>query len=184
MKALRTTKWMIAACACAGLLAGCSSDLKPTNAKLEVGLNAYFADHNVCLFPQGMRFPYEVSPGPGSKAQEKRMDAMKSAGLLKELKDLNMHVERYTLTTLGERVAPGFCYGHKVATSVDSFTPPVKQGNVLQTTVTYHAAMRDVPNWVRTKEMMAAFPDMAAAITSPQPGQIVMATAGAGWQVR
>lgn len=184
MNKVSGAKWLIAASVCAGLLAGCSSDLKPTNAKLEKGLNEYLADHSECLFPRGMRFPYEVSPGPGSKAEEKRMDALKAAGLLNELKDLNMHVERYTLNTLGERVAPRFCYGHKQVTTVDGFTPPVKEGNVLQTTVTFHATMHDVPIWARTKEMMAAFPDMAANISGPQPGQLVMATAGVGWQVR
>lgn len=184
MDTVRGAKWMIAACICAALLAGCSSDLKPTNAKLEKGLNDYLADHSECLYPRGMSFPYEVSPGPGSKAEEKRMDAMKAAGLLNELKDLDMHVERYTLTTLGQRVAPRFCYGHKEVTSVDSFTPPVKQGNVLQTTVTFHADMHDVPIWARTKEMTDAFPDMGANLSGPQPSQIVMATAGVGWQVR
>lgn len=184
MNMVRKTKWMTAACVCVGVLAGCSSDLKPTNAKLETGLNAYFATHNECLFPRGMQFPYEVSPGPGSKAEEQRMDAMHAAGLLNELKDLNMHVERYTLTTLGERVAPRFCYGHKQVVSVDSFTPPVKDGNVMQTTVTFKATMMDVPVWARTKEMVAAFPDLAADINGPRPGQMVMGTAGVGWQVR
>jgi hypothetical protein len=32
--------------------------------------------------------------------------------------------------------------------------------------------------------MEAAFPTMAADISGPQPGQIVMATAGVGWRVR
>lgn len=172
-----------AACCCAGLmLAGCST--KPTNAKLVEGLNLYFAGHEECLFPQGVRFPHEVSPAPGSKAEEKKFDAMKAVGLLNELKDLSLHVERYTLTPLGERMAPRFCYGHKEATKVDGFTPPVKEGNVLQTTVTYHAVMRDVPVWVKTKEMKKAFPEMAQDIAGPREGQIVMATAGVGWRVR
>lgn len=103
MNTISGAKWTIAACLCATLLAGCSSDLKPTNAKLEKGLNDYLADHSECLFPRGMSFPHEVSPGPGSKAEEKRMDAMKAAGLLNELKDLDMHVERYTLHAWGKQ---------------------------------------------------------------------------------
>lgn len=176
-------KIIVLACACL-LAAGCSNSLKPTNAKLEKGLNLYFADHNECLFPKGIRFPYEVSPGKGARAEEKRMDAMKDAGLLKELKDLSLHVERYTLTPLGERAAPRFCYGHRVVMSVDSFTPPLKQGNVMETTVTFHSTMTEVPLWVKTNAMKAAFPEMAQAISGPQPGQMVMGTAGVGWRVR
>jgi len=175
-------RW-VPALACAGLLvSGCS--VKPTNAKLEQGLNLYFAGHEECLFPQGMRFPYEVTPGPAAKAEEEKFDAMHSVGLLNELKDLSMHVERYSLTPLGERVAPRFCYGHKEVTSVDAFTPPAKDGNVLETTVTYHAAMRDVPMWVKTDAMTKAFPEMAQDIAGPREGQIVMGTAGVGWRVR
>ncbi|MGC1363678.1 MAG: hypothetical protein WA826_21085, partial [Silvibacterium sp.] len=55
-----TATRMVLGCVCLGLLAaGCSSDLKPTNAKLEKGLNAYFENHNECLFPAGLKFPYE-----------------------------------------------------------------------------------------------------------------------------
>jgi len=178
------SKIMALVCAALFAAAGCSNSLKPTNAKLEKGLNLYFADHDECLFPKGIRFPYEVSPGKGSREQEKRMDAMKDAGLLKELKDLTLHVERYTLTPLGERAAPRFCYGHRVVMSVDSFTPPVKQGNVMESTVTFHSTMTEVPLWVKTNAMKAAFPEMAQAISGPTPGQMVMGTAGVGWRVR
>jgi hypothetical protein len=164
-------------------VAGCGTDLKPTNAKLEKGLNAYFEAHNECLFPTPMKFPYEVSPGSDAKAEAKRLDAMTHAGLLEKQSGAAIKVERYTLTPLGERVQGRFCYGHREVTSVDAFTPPVKQNGFLQTTVNYHATMMDVPAWVKTDEMREAFPEMAAAISGPQPGQITMENAGAGWQV-
>lgn len=176
-------QWVVLACFCL-IAAGCTSDLTPTNAKLEKGLNAYFEGHNECLFPTGKMFPLEVSPGPDAKGQVKQFDAMKGAGLLKEDADVAIHVERYTLSPLGERVAPQFCYGHKVVASVDGFTAPIKKDGVLETTVNYHATMTYVPVWVDTDALKAAFPEMAANISSAQPGQIVMATAGAGWQVR
>lgn len=185
MKTIWAGRWMVLGFACAGVVvAGCSSELKPTNEKLEVGLNQYLQGHNECLYPAGRSFPYEVTPGAASKADKKQMDALKDAGLLKEEDDFETHVSRYTLTPAGQRYAPRFCYGHKEATSIDGFTPPVKQGNVLQTTVTYHAEMKEVPVWVRTDAMEAAFPKMAADISGPQPGQIVMGTAGVGWSVR
>jgi len=183
MKRNGTMKWMIFTCF--GLvIAGCSSDLTPTNAKLEKGLSAYLDGHYECLFPTGRTFPYEVVPGSDTKADKKQMDAMKAVGLLEEEDDFETHVARYTLTALGERVAPRFCYGHKVLVGVDGFTPPVKQDEVVQTTVSYHAKMMDVPVWAKTDELEAAFPKMAADISGSQPGQIVMATAGVGWSVR
>jgi len=183
MRKVSAAKWVAMGCV-ALMAAGCSSELKPTNAKLEVGLNRYFESHNECLYPQGKMFPYEVAPGKEAKAEQTRMDALKAAGLLNELQDLDMHVERYTLTAMGQRAAPLFCYGHKVVTSIDGFTPPATDGKVLQTTVSYHAKMVDVPVWAQTEELMKAFPVMGAAISGPQPGQIVMGTAGVGWSVR
>ncbi len=175
-------KWLLSACATA-LVLGCATDTKPTNAKLEKALNTYFEGHNECLFPMVMRFPYEVSPGSDAKAEAKRLDAMTGAELLAKQSGAAIKVERYTLTPLGQRVGGRFCYGHRQVTSVDAFTPPVKQGGFLQTTVNYHATMIDVPVWVKTDDMKAAFPEMATAISGPQPGQIMMENAGAGWQV-
>ena len=165
------------------LIAGCATDTKPTNAKIEKGLNAYFEGHNECLFPAPMKFPYEISPGSDAEAETKRLDAMTHAGLLDKQSGAAIKVERYTLTPLGERVKGRFCYGHREVNSVDGSTAPVKQNGFLQTTVNYHATMMDVPVWVKTDEMRAAFPEMAAAISGPQPGQITMENAGTGWQV-
>ena len=178
----RSTKWITAGCALF-LLAGCGADTKPTNDKLAKGLNTYFETRNECLFPTPIKFPYEVSPGTNTKEETKRMDALTHAGLLEKQSAAAIHVERYTLTPLGERQKGRFCYGHRQVTSVDAFTPPVKQNGFLQTTVNYHADMMDVPVWVKTDEMRAAFPQMAAAISGPQPAQITMENAGAGWQV-
>jgi hypothetical protein len=108
---------------------------------------------------------------------------MTAAGLLSKQAAAAIKVERYTLTPLGERVKGRFCYGHRAVASVDGFTPPVKQNGFLQTTVSYHTIMMDVPVWVKTDEMRAAFPEMAAAISGPQPSRITMENAGAGWQV-
>jgi hypothetical protein len=177
-----TKKWICAVCVSL-LAAGCATDTKPTNAKLEKALNTYFASHNVCLFPASLKFPYEVSPGSNSQTETKQLDAMTGAGLTARQVAAAIKVERYTLTPLGERVGGRFCYGHRVVASVDGFTPPVKQNGFLQTTVSYRTMMMDVPVWVKTDEMRAAFPEMAAAISGPQPGQMTLENAGAGWQV-
>lgn len=178
----RMKTWTLAGSALL-LIAGCGTDTKPTNEKLEKGLNAYFETHNVCLFPMPLKFPYEVSPGSDAKEEAKQMDALTRSGLLEKQSGAAIHVERYTLTPLGERVKGRFCYGHRQLTSVDEFTPPVKQNGFLQTTVKYHATMMDVPVWAKTDEMRAAFPEMSSAIAGPQPGVVTMENAGAGWQV-
>jgi len=180
--ARRTMTGALAVCAFL-LIAGCGTDIKPTNEKLAKGLNDYFETHSECLFPAPVRFPYEVSPGTDAKEEAQQMDALTHAGLLEKQVGAAIHIERYTLTPLGERVKGRFCYGHRQVTSVDSFTAPVKQNGFLETTVQYHAAMIDVPVWAKTDEMRAAFPKMATAISGPQPGQTTMQNAGAGWQV-
>jgi hypothetical protein len=175
-------KWMAAACALV-FSVGCATDTKPTNAKLEKALNTYFEGHNECLFTSAMRFPYEVAPGSDAKAEKKRLDAMTDAGLLTRQAEMAIKVDRYSLSPLGERVKGRFCYGHRQITNIDSFTPPVKQGGFLQTDVNYHTKMVDVPVWVQTDDMKAEFPEMAKAISEPQPGKVTMENAGAGWQV-
>jgi hypothetical protein len=178
------TEWMAAACGVLMIAAGCAPDTKPTNAKLEKAINAHYEGRNECLFPAGRKFPYEVTPGSAYKQDLKVMGAMKDAGLVKEQGAAAIHAEIYNLTPLGERVAPRFCYGHRVVKSLDSFTPPVKQSNgFVETTVSYHYSMMDVPVWVKTDAMEGAFPTMANAISGSAADQITLATVGAGWQV-
>jgi hypothetical protein len=179
------TRLMAVACGLVVIATGCTPDTKPTNAKLEKAINSYYEEHNECLFPGGRKFPYEVSPGADAKEEKKQMDAMTDADLLKREEAPAMHVERYTLTAMGERVAAAhFCYGHRVVKSVDSFTPPAKQPNgFTETTVSYHYTMMDVPVWVKTDAMKGAFPKMAASISDDANDQITLATGGAGWQV-
>lgn len=165
------------------LAAGCATDVKPSNAKLQKGLNTYFEAHNECLYPEGLRFPLDLMPGSDLADQRKKLDAMTDVGLMKREAVPAAKFYRYTLTPLGERAAPRFCYGHKTVASVDSFTAPVKQGKFLQTTASYHTTLMDIPVWVKTDKMTAAFPDMGKAVSSPQPGQTTLENAGAGWQV-
>ncbi len=166
------------------LVAGCSSKTKPTDQNFMAGLNAYYANHNECLFPSALRFPYEVSPGPNAKQDKQRMDALMNAGLMKRTEDRTIHVDVYALTPAGERAAGRFCYGHRQVTSIESFTPPVKAANgLLESQVAYRYNMMDVPVWVKTDEMQKAFPEMAKALAGDSMGESKMANAGVGWQV-
>jgi hypothetical protein len=165
------------------LAAGCSSKTKPTNENFITALNTYYATHDDCLFPSAQRFPYEVSPGANAKEDKKRMDALTDAGLMKREEDKSIHVDVYSLTAAGTRAGGRFCYGHRQVTSIDRFTPPAKANGFLETHVTYHYKMMDVPVWVKTEQMETAFPDMAKALSGDATGENTLANAGVGWQV-
>jgi hypothetical protein len=165
------------------LVAGCSSKTKPTNENFIAGLNAYYASHDDCLFPNALRFPYEVSPGPDAKDDKKRMDALLNAQLVTREEDRSINVNIYSLTAAGTRAGSRFCYGHRHVTSIDSSTPPEKVNGLLETKVTYHYTMMDVPVWAKTAEMQKAFPALAKALSGEATGQATLANAGVGWQV-
>jgi hypothetical protein len=164
---------------------GCNSNTQPTSENFTKGLNAYYAGHDDCLFPHSLRFPYEVSPGAEEKKQAAQMEALTEAGLLKQKegdKSLGVHV--YILTPVGERAGGRFCYGHREVTSIDSSTPPVKaDSGLLETQVSYHYKMVDVPVWAKTDKMQSAFPDLAKALSGQATDSAKLANAGAGWQI-
>ena len=84
---------------------------------------------------------------------------------------------------MGQQKAPRFCYGHKVVSSVDGFTAPVKQGGIYGD---YGEFPRDDDGRAdlgETDQMAAAFPRWRRMSRAAQPGQMMLATAGAGWQV-
>lgn len=165
------------------LLGGCSSANKPTSENFTKVLNAWYEDHSDCLFPQGQSFPFEVAPGSDEKVLKQQMDSLTDAGLLTRLEDRSIHVNRYTLKAAGNRFAPRFCYGHRSITSIDSFTPPAPHDGFTETTVTYHYTMMDVPVWVRTDQVKAAFPQVAKDLSDSPSDKATLATVGAGWQV-
>ena len=100
--------------------AGCHSKTAPTPENFIVGLNAHFLDHPECIFPTAPTFPYETS----DLAEIKQMNTLVTNQLLTASSERSIHASRYTPTAAGVRVAPRFCYGHRVITSIDSFTPP------------------------------------------------------------
>ncbi|WP_415199641.1 hypothetical protein [Silvibacterium sp.] len=179
---VRTSSISLFAVAMLSLAAGCT-DTKPSNAKFEKSLNAYFENHNECLFPSGMRFPDEEKTGPEAATLRKQLDAMSDIGLLKREDEHDIQMVKYTLTPLGQRTAPRFCYGHRMVTSIDGYTQPAKQNGFLESTVSYHYMMMDIPVWANTDKLKAVFPKMADSISGNASDKQVMATVGAGWQV-
>lgn len=180
-------KHVLAGAGILGLLAilgGCSNSAnEPTDKNFTAALNQYYQERSECLFPQGRQFPYEVAPGAGAKEGKAQMDALMDAGMFKRLEDLDLHADSYSLTTIGQRYAPKFCYGHRVVSGIVDHTPPGPRNGFTETDVTYRYTLEDVPVWARTDKMEAAFPALAKSLADSPTDKQTLATAGAGWQV-
>jgi hypothetical protein len=176
--------WLFLLAGIAIFAGGCRSNVKPTSENFIKGLNAYYSTHQECLFPNALRFPYEVSPGTEAKERTVQMEALEDAGLVKRKEDKSIKVSVYSLTPIGERVGGRMCFGHREVTSIDSFTPPAKgDSGFLETQVTYRYKMAEVPVWAKTDKMQHAFPKMAKALSGEATDTTKLANAGAGWQV-
>ena len=169
----------IFAIAILALSSGCNSKTKPTPANFIQTLNAHFLDRSECLFVD-TKFPYATS----DPARTKQMNTLVKSLLLDVSFEYAVHTSRYTPTTAGARYAPRFCYGHRVVTSIDSFTPPAKGASGFpETQVTYHYKMEDVPVWAKSPDVQAAFPEMAAKTSGEATDKATLAQTLAGWQV-
>jgi hypothetical protein len=106
-----------------------------------------YGNHDDCLFPSAIRFPLRGQHHRADEDPRNRPRCAGGAGLLKSLEDRDIHVKRYELTPYGSHVPPRFCYGHRVVTSIDGFTPPAVVNGQQTTQVDYHYKMMDVPGW-------------------------------------
>ena len=158
---------------------GCnSSKNSPTPENLTRALNAHFLDHPDCLLAN-TRFPYETI----DKTTTKQMDALVKSELLNKTEETTIHASRYTVAPAGERYAPRFCYGHRIVASIDTATPLGVVNGFHQSAVTYHYTMEDVPVWAKSPEVLAAFPQMAHAISDQSVGKATLAQTISGWEV-
>ena len=167
------------------LLAGCNGFKAATPQNFTRTLNAYYGNNDDCLFSSALRFPYEVSTSGGEKDSSliKSLDALERAGLLKSLEDRDIHVKRYELTTYGKRVPPRFCFGHRVITSIDGFTPPATVDGETASQVSYHYKMMDIPGWADSDSMRKAFPTFAKETSSDAQDRTKLVLTMNGWRV-
>jgi hypothetical protein len=158
---------------------GCNSKTKATPDNFTATVNAYFQERSECLL-SGLHFPYATS----DPAVTKQLNTLVKTQLLESSYETAVRTTRYTVTKTGARYAPRFCFGHRVVSSIDSFTPPAKGATGFpETHINYHYTLTDVPVWAKSSDVQAAFPDMAVATTSGGSGQIRLAQTLAGWQV-
>lgn len=169
----------LAAAAVAPLLGGCHPKTAPTPANFTQTLNAYFLDHPDCLFPQAPRFPFETS----DPIMTKQLDSLVKMQLLDVAREPAIHVSRYTPTVAGTRAAPRFCFGHRVVSSIDSFTAPAQKNGFPETLVSYRYFMEDVPVWAKPEQVQAVFPKLISELQGTPSGTATLAGTMAGWQV-
>lgn len=160
-------------------LAACNSASKATPENFIKGLNAHFADHADCLFPDAPTFPLETA----DLARIKQLNALVDAKLLDVATERGVRTSRYTTTTMGARVAPRFCFGHRTVTAIESFTPPAVANGFPETQVVYRYSMQDTPVWAKSAAMRAAFPEMALKTSGNATDKATLAGTMAGWQV-
>jgi hypothetical protein len=156
----------------------CDTKAKPTPENYLQTLNTYFADKSECLLPN-TRFPLITS----DPAEINRMNTLVAAQLLTVSHETAIHVARYVPSTLGEKSAPHFCYGHRNVTTIDSSTPLAPANGFNETQVTYHYSMKDVPIWAKTPSVQAAYPEMAAKVTGSTQDKATLAQTRVGFQV-
>lgn len=167
-------------------MAGCQSKTAATKENFTAALNTYYASHDDCLFPGGLRFPYEVSAKGGAgdgPVSAKQLDALTNAGMLQKTDDKELHINRYILTPAGTRATVRFCYGHRMLSSIDSSTDPAKVNGYPETLVQYHYTLMDVPLWAKAESIQAAFPEMGKALKGGGEGKARLSQTLAGWQV-
>jgi len=168
----------ILACSLLLPVIGCHSKSAPTSENFIEGLNKHFIDHPDCLL-SNIHFPYETTD-PKETAQ---MDTLVKSQLLDKSVESAIHVSRYTVTTVGTRYAPRFCYGHRVANTIDNNTPLKVVNGFKETQVTYHFTMADVPVWAKSANVLKAFPAMAQLTSGHATGVATLAQTPVGWQV-
>ncbi|GAC1417604.1 MAG: hypothetical protein NVSMB62_08440 [Acidobacteriaceae bacterium] len=160
-------------------LTGCHSKTAANPENFIKGLNTHFADHPDCLLPKAPRFPYETS----DPLETKQLNSLADSKMLTVAQEPSIHVSRYTPTEIGARYAPRFCFGHRVVTAIDSFSPPAQANGFTETTVRYRYTMQDVPVWAKSAEVQAVFPVLAQSLAGESTGTATLAGTMVGWQV-
>jgi hypothetical protein len=162
------------------LLAACNGYKAANQANFTSALNSYYANHDECLYPSALRFPYETD----TKEKTTALDALTDAGLLERTEEKDIHVKRFSLTNYGRsRVSPRFCYGHRQVTSIDTFTPPDTVNRQQTTQVQYHYKLMDLPGWANSDKMRAAFPALAKSSGEQAQDTAKLVLTPNGWRV-
>jgi hypothetical protein len=193
MQARRALGWAI--CAATLAAAGCHKN-SVDKAAFKSAINGYLSAHNECVWSDARKFPAQADTS--NEDQTKGYDALTDAGFLvrssaekKRFLIGSKQVNDYDLTDKGrsawtaDQTQPGygnFCFGHREATTIDSFTPP-DTADATQYNVNFHYDVTGVPAWASSTEMKSAFPRIAADTSGQQTGSATLVKSSDSWQV-
>jgi hypothetical protein len=199
-KARFSKSLLIAGTAVTLVLAGCNGNKSNSgtnsNGAYKSAINSYYTAHPVCLWSSPVKFPTEADPK--NEDQSKGYDALTDAGMLtrtaaqkKRFLVGSKEISEYDLSAQGrsqwqaDQNQPGygnFCYGHRDVTSIDGASESTANG-VTQETVNYHYDLTGVPDWAKSAEMKAAFPNLAQNESGQQTATATLVQTQNGWQV-
>ena len=176
-------------------LLGCNR-MADSDANYLKALNKYYSSHPSCLWRDPVTFPFQQDAVNTRSAAA--FDALVQQSLLTRAtaeenatNGVRKQVNTYDLSSKGrsEWVAdskdPGtgnFCYGHRVATAIQSFTPTTSSAGAT-TTVVYRYTITDVPEWAKAAEVQAGFPSLQADLTGRQVGRATLTDTRKGWEI-
>ncbi len=180
-----------------GCLNACGPSTEASDKNFTLALNTYYSDHDDCLFPSALRFPYEADLKTGGAAEApaaqagaapsgpniRGLDALAKAGLLEMVEEKSLGVKHYSLTAFGARTGSRFCYGHRVVTEIENFTPPAAIAGKTVSRVNYGYRLMDLPPWADSDEMKSAFPALAKATSSHPEGSDTLELTRNGWML-
>ncbi|WP_263356394.1 hypothetical protein [Acidicapsa ligni] len=186
----------LAICGAMVMAAGCRKTNMVDKSAFKSAINNYYSSRQECVWPDAKKFPAQADTS--NDEQTKGYDALTDAGLLmrksaekKRFLIGSKQVNDYDLSDLGrstwtvDQTQPGygnFCFGHREATTIDSFTP-ADNADATQYSVNYHLHVANVPSWASTTEMKTAFPNIAADTSGQQTATATIVKSNSGWQV-
>jgi len=176
------------------LVSGCHSKVAVDNNTFKTALDTYYSGRPVCLFPDAVKLPAQADTN--NENQTRSFDALTDAGMLtrtsaekqrflvgsKQVNDYDLSA-RGRSTWTAEPTQPGygnFCFGTPQVTAVNSFTAHDSGGDAY--TVSYQYAV-ELPNWVKTDEMMTAFPSIDR-VSAPRTATANLTRNNNGWAVQ
>ncbi|MFZ0304155.1 MAG: hypothetical protein WAL75_15800 [Terracidiphilus sp.] len=173
--------------AAAVVAAGChSGTLDPS--EFRYALDDYYRTQPHCLWSSPVNFPTEADSG--NPVQARQLKVLTDAGVLERRTGARggATVTEYSLSALGktqwsaDAKEPGwgnFCFARAQITSIDSINPPTPAS--VAYTIAYHYGA-DVPGWVKSSAVQAAFPNIAAEASGAATA--TLARVGTEWQVQ
>ena len=182
-------------CGAALLLASGCNKTADNTINYKSAINAYYASHPACLWPQSQKFPAQVGTSDTTKTAP--YDALVDQGLLarttseKKIIIVSKQETNYDLSDKGrsawiaDTTQPGFgnfCYGQRSVSSIDNATPNSGQPGAT-TTVSYHYPLSGVPDWAKAAETQNAYPQVATAFAGGSATATLIDTNN-GWQVQ